>query len=89
MAAEALASSLKIKKNFSSVAHFGATNPFLACIGERVIPHHKQKGVYGMYEKLLIALLTFANEQLLDYLNQEEPSEGELRLLNKLLEVKE
>lgn len=42
-----------------------------------------------MYEKLLIALLAFANEQLLDYLNQEEPSEGELRLLNKLLEVKE
>lgn len=89
MAAEALASSLKIKKIFSSVAHFGATNPFLACIGERVIPHHKQKGVHGMYEKLLIALLAFANEQLLDYLNQEEPSEGELRLLNKLLEVEE
>lgn len=89
MAAEALASSLKIKKIFSSVAHFGATNPFFKCIGERVIPHHEQKGVHGMYEKLLIALLAFANEQLLDYLNQEEPSEGELRLLNKLLEVEE
>ena len=42
-----------------------------------------------MYEKLLIALLTFANEQLLEYLAQDEISEGELRLLNKLLEVKE
>ena len=42
-----------------------------------------------MYEKLLIALLAFANEQLLEYLAQDEISEGELRLLNKLLEVKE
>lgn len=89
MAAEALASSLKIKKIFSSVARFGATNPFLAFIGERVIPHHEQKGVHGMYEKLLIALLAFANEQLREYLAQDEISEGELRLLNKLLEVEE
>ncbi len=42
-----------------------------------------------MYEKLLIALLAFANEQLQEYLAQDEISEGELRLLNKLLEVTE
>lgn len=42
-----------------------------------------------MYEKLLIALLAFANEQLREYLAQDEISEGELRLLNKLLEVEE
>ena len=48
-----------------------------------------KKGVHGMYEKLLIALLAFANEQLREYLAQDEISEGELRLLNKLLEVEE
>ena len=89
MAAEALASSLKIKKIFSSVAHFGATNPFSSALVRGSFLITIKKGVHGMYEKLLIALLAFANEQLLDYLNQEEPSEGELRLLNKLLEVEE
>lgn len=42
-----------------------------------------------MYEQLLIALLEFANEQLREYLEQDTISDGELRLLTKLLEVEE
>lgn len=43
--------------------------------------------MYNDAEKILLALLQFTNGVLRDYLEQDEPSEGELRLLKKLLEV--
>ncbi len=40
-------------------------------------------------EKILLALLQFTNDQLREYLEQDEPNEGDIRLLKKVMEVEE